>query len=231
MASCPTGKRVLGGGGFITGGNRKVHFTRLQALGSSDQFTTVAAENGTYTAAWQVHAYAICGTAPAGLEYTSFLTLSDSADSKTATATCPAGKKLLSTGGRVLNGNGRVVLNGMVPSATLTSNTTTAYEDQAGFAGNWSLHSYGVCATALAGLQLVQASTVADSSDDVVQAVCPIGKFTHGLGATMSSPTGEATFGGLYPSAALDATVAITLEDTDGFAGNWSTRVYAICAP
>lgn len=32
LAICPTGKAVLGGGGFISGGGRQVHFHRLQAL-------------------------------------------------------------------------------------------------------------------------------------------------------------------------------------------------------
>ncbi|WP_155373712.1 hypothetical protein [Catellatospora vulcania] len=230
QASCPTGTRVLGGGGFISGGNRQVHFTRLQALGSFDDFAVSAAEISAYASAWQVHAYAICGTAPAGLEYVSFVTGSDSSASKAATATCPAGKQLISTGARVINGDGRVVINSLVPSAALTATTSTAYEAQGGFAGNWSLYSHGVCANPLPGLQLVSALIGPDSNDDVVGASCPAGKFTHGLGATMSSPAGQALYGGLYPSAALDQTVAIALEDADGYAANWSTRVYAICA-
>lgn len=230
LASCPPGTRVLGGGGFISGGNRQVSFTRLQALGSSDDFTAAAAEIGAYASAWQVHAYAICGTAPAGLEYVSYLTLSDSSASKAATATCPAGKQLLSTGARVLNGGGRVIVNSSVPAAGLASTTSTAYEAQGGFAGNWSLYSYGVCANPLPGLQLVSALVGPDSTDDVVGAACPVGKRAHGLGATMSSPAGQALYGGLYPSGALDQTVAVAMEDADGYAGNWSTRVYAICA-
>jgi hypothetical protein len=230
LAQCPDRTRVLGGGGFISGGNRKVHLTRLQALGSSDRFAAAATENGTYTSAWQVHAYAICGTAPAGLEHVSFSTFANSSASKAATITCTGTRKLLSTGARIVNGDGRVILNGLVPSGLLTGNTATAYEDQAGFAGDWSLDSYAVCANELPKHALKTAIVGPDSNDDVIGVSCDAGTFAHGLGATMSSPAGQALYGGLYPSALLDTTVAIGLEDNDGYAGNWSTRVWAICA-
>jgi hypothetical protein len=46
LARCPSGTRILGGGGFIEGGDRQVHLVRLQALGSSDRFAAGAQENG-----------------------------------------------------------------------------------------------------------------------------------------------------------------------------------------
>jgi hypothetical protein len=71
-ATCPEGKRILGGGGYITGGGRRVQFTRLQPNGSSDTYVATATEIGAYAGNWRVSAYGICGEAPAGLEYRSF---------------------------------------------------------------------------------------------------------------------------------------------------------------
>ncbi|MFV2018471.1 hypothetical protein [Micromonospora sp. LOL_023] len=230
LAVCPAGTRILGGGGFINGGGRQVGFTRLQALGSSDRFAAGAAENGAYAGSWRVHAYGICGQAPAGLEYISFQTASNSNNYKTATASCPAGKQLISVGARTTNGAGNAVLDDLRPSTTLTSATVTGYEDEAGFAGSWSLWSYGVCANPLPGLQLVTATSAVNSADKVVGAACPAGKRLHGLGTEITGGVGQAIHTGVYPDAALTSAVDLALEDPTGIAGNWYTRVYAICA-
>jgi hypothetical protein len=230
LAVCPAGTRILGGGGFINGGGRQVGFTRLQALGSSDRFAAAAAENGAYAANWQVHAYGICGQAPAGLQYIGFQTASNSNSFKSATASCPAGKQLISVGARTTNGGGDVVLDDLRPNAALTSATITGYEDEAGFAGNWSLWAYGVCANPLPGLQLVTTTSPANSADKVIGATCPAGKRLHGLGTEINGGLGQAIHTGIYPDAALTSAVDIALEDPTGIAGNWYTRVYAICA-
>ncbi|MDG4766785.1 hypothetical protein O7632_22175 [Solwaraspora sp. WMMD406] len=230
LAVCPAGTRILGGGGYVSGGGRQVGFTRLQALGSSDRFAAGAAENGAYAGSWRVHAYGICGRAPAGLEYIGFQTGSNSDNYKAATATCSAGKRLISVGARTSNGGGNVVIDDLRPNSALTSATVTGYEDEAGYAGNWSLWSYGVCANPLPGLQLVSATSTVDSADKVVGANCPAGKRLHGLGAEITGGIGQAIHAGVYPDAALTSAVDIALEDPTGIPGNWYTRAYAICA-
>ncbi|MDG4770186.1 hypothetical protein [Solwaraspora sp. WMMD792] len=230
LAVCPAGTRILGGGGYVSGGGRQVGFTRLQALGSSDRFAAGAAENGAYAGNWRVYAYGICGRAPAGLQYVSFQTASNSDSYKAATATCPAGKQLISVGARTLNGAGNVVIDDLRPNGALTSATVTGYEDEAGYAGSWSLWSYGVCANPLPGLQLVTATSAVNSTDKVVGASCPAGKRLHGLGAEITGGVGQAIHAGVYPDAALTSAVDISLEDPTGIPGNWYTRAYAICA-
>ncbi|WP_326554408.1 hypothetical protein [Micromonospora sp. NBC_01813] len=230
LAVCPAGTRILGGGGFINGGGRQVGFTRLQALGSSDQFAAAAAENGAYAGNWQVHAYGICGSAPAGLEYIGFQTASNSNSFKSAAASCSAGKQLISVGARTTNGAGNVVIDDLRPGTTLTSVSVTGYEDEAGFAGNWTLWAYGVCANPLPGLQLVTTTSAANSADKAIGAACPAGKRLHGLGAETNGGLGEAIHAGVYPDAALTTAVDVSLEDPTGVAGNWYTRAYAICA-
>ena len=65
LATCPSGTRVLGGGGYVQGGGRQVHLIRLQALGNSDRFAAGAEENGAYAGSWRVYAYGICARPPA----------------------------------------------------------------------------------------------------------------------------------------------------------------------
>jgi hypothetical protein len=230
-AACPAGKRVLGGGGYIEGGGRRVQFQRLQPSGSFDVYYAGAVEvSGGYAGNWRVHAYAICAAQPAGLEYVSFHTGTSSSSSRTATATCPGTKKVVGLGARVSGGGGQVMLDDMAPNAALTSVTATAYEDDNGYAGNWSLWAYAVCANPLPGLELRTATSASDSFDKGVFVPCPVGKRVHGVGGMMNGATGQALYGGVYPNATLTSTTAISVEDSNGYAGNWSVTTFAVCA-
>ncbi|MBB5873916.1 hypothetical protein F4553_007350 [Allocatelliglobosispora scoriae] len=231
-ATCPNNTRVIGGGGSITGGGAQVHLTRLQPLGNTDQFTVTAAEHGTFTPNWRVQAYAICSAGLTGVEYIGFSVASSSSASKSATAICggTGERKLISTGARIVNGGGEVFLDDMIASSEMYTTTATAYEDQDGYAGNWSFYSYGVCADTPAGLEFKSATAVTDSTGDTVTATCTGTKKLLGLGGLMSSPDGQAHYTGLTPSSTLTSATAVTSEDVDGYAGDWFTRVYAICA-
>lgn len=118
----------------------------MQALGSSDRFAVGAEENGAYAADWRVRAYGICGREPAGLEYISFHTITDSSDYKIADAYCPRGKRLLSTGMRIHGGTGNVVAEGFGPVVSSNDQVRAwAYEDENGYRGEWSMWAT-VCA-------------------------------------------------------------------------------------
>lgn len=230
---CPAGTKPLGGGFFVSGGSGgRISVTRLQALSPSNTFAVTATEADIGTpGSWQLYGYAMCAPAPAGLTYVSFSTASDSSSSKFATATCPAGKKVVGTGARLIGDAGQVMIDDVQPSASLTSVNVSAYEDATGYAGNWSLWAYATCANPLANQTLQSADTLpANSTDDAVGVACPGGTKAHGLGGSMTGALGQALYGGLYPAADLSSTVAVTIEQNGGFGGNWYTRVYAICA-
>ena len=74
--------------------------------------------------------------------------VSQSAFSSGANAVCPAGKKVIGTGGDFASGLGQVVMDDIVPSSTLTSLSVIGYEDDNGTAANWTTHAYAICATA-----------------------------------------------------------------------------------
>lgn len=231
--ACPAGTKPLGGGFFVSGGSGgRISVTRLQALSPSNTFAVTATEADTGSpGAWKLHGYAMCAPALAGISYVSFSSPSNSTASRFATATCPAGKKVVGTGARLLGDAGQVLLDDVQPSAGLTSVTASAYEDGTGYAGNWSLYAYATCANPLANQTLQTADTMpANSLDDAVGVACPGGTKAHGLGGSINGATGRALFGGLYPAGDLSSTVAVSIEQDGGFGGNWYTRVYAICA-
>lgn len=231
LAQCPAGTRVLGGGGFIAGGGGNVHLFRLQALGSSDRFAAAAAETGVYAGNWRVTSYAICGQQPAGLVYVSNQTVSDSDGHKSTSIDCPAGRTAISYGARVSGDNGNVVIRSMGPTPGLSGTQSSADEVEGGFAGNWSLWAHAVCANPLPGQQVVWADAVpADSNNDTIAVNCPAGKRAHGVGSVIVPSFGEVFHQGIVPNAALTAVTAWAVEDTNGAAHNWWTRVYAVCA-
>lgn len=230
---CPAGTKPLGGGFFVSGGSGgRISVTRLQALSPSNTFAVTATEaDDGAPAAWRLHGYAMCAPPLAGIEYVPFSTLSNSTTPKTATATCPAGKKVVGTGARLLGDAGQVVLDDVMPNAALTAVTASAYEDSTGYGGNWQLYAYATCANPLPGLTLASADTLpANSTDDAVGAICPGATKAHGLGGSVNGGVGRVYYGGLYPSADLTQTVAVTIEQNGGLGSNWYTKIYAICA-
>jgi hypothetical protein len=229
---CPEGTKPIGGGFFVSGGaGGRISVTRLQALSPSNTYAVTATEaDDGAPGDWALHAYASCAPAPAGLIYVPFSTASNSSSSKVATATCPAGTRVHGTGARLLGDGGQVYLDDVQPSSDLTSVIASAYEDGSGYAGNWQLWAYAVCANPV-NLSLQMADTrPADSTDDAVGVACPAGTWLHGWGGSINSATGRALFGGLYPNATLTTAVALAVEENGGFGGNWYTRVFAICA-
>lgn len=107
--------------------------------------TGIEDENG-YTGFWTVTAHAVCADPPPGLEYVVARTEPDSDFSASVPATCPVGKNLLGTGADISSGSGEVVLDDVRPNAALTSTTGTAFEDETGQAGDWTLNVFAVCA-------------------------------------------------------------------------------------
>jgi hypothetical protein len=232
LATCPSGTRILGGGGYVRNGGRQVHLTRLQALGSSDRFAAGAAENGAYAGSWRVYAYGICGRAPAGLEYVSFQSPRNSTGYKQVHATCSPGKRVVSAGARLHGGTGDVVLLRFQPGQDQVE--VEAVEDEDGTGDGWTVWAHGVCADPLPGWELVSGATPASSSDKVNSVGCPAGKRLHGFGGAMNGEDpadwGEAIHTGAYPDAGLTTATTVALEDTTGIANAWFTSTVAICA-
>ncbi len=87
-------------------------------------------------------------------------------------------------------------------------------------------------ASALPGLQVVSVNTGFDSTArKTVTANCPVGKKVVGGGGRVNGSGGKAGVTELSPvTGVTDGFKATGYETDNGFGGNWSIQVYAICA-
>ena len=228
-ASCMAGKRVIGAGGELLGsGGLVVGFVRPDATLSSVTVQGREDENGT-TSHWTATAYAICATPPPGLERVAAASPSNPAN-KRVTATCPTGTRLLGAGAEIEGGGGQVAPNDIIPGSSLKGVTVQGLEDENGTTANWRARAYAICASPVAGLERVSATSSNDSSGKQVSASCPAGKQVTGAGAELGGGGGEVVLGEFEIDPGMNDVVVRGLEDENGTASNWFVRAYAICA-
>jgi len=227
-AGCPSGKRVLGGGGLLSGTAHAV-LTELQPITTAggDRFQVSAAEDQLGEPGnWAIIAYAFCAAAPAGLQIVSSTSASASNPFTGHQAFCPGVKRLIGAGGKIDGGSGQVDLL-THPEGSLGPIRTTAagQEDLDGFAGNWSVTAYAVCVTANspADLRVVRAQTAGDgSSFKQVTATCPSGMQATGGGGWADIPA-HVEF--IKPNVAMNPT---TITVAGRAAGGFTTQVIAV---
>jgi len=193
-ANCPSsGYRVVGAGAELIGAGNQVRLTTVHPFTSdtggsvfvrAEEFDTGFAGN------WRLMAYAICapvGSVP-GYQIVSGKTPDTSTVFQQATARCPGTKRVIGVGGGILHANGQVGLQLLRPANPLDISRATAREDADGYAANWSVTSYAICADRIESAAVY--GQVADGSG--AQANCPPDKKLHsgggGGGLTDSGP-------------------------------------------
>ena len=226
--TCP-GQLLLGGGGDTTGALGEVALRNISASAFNGlRVDAVEIAPGTPTS-WNLRGSGICSSSLPGTETVTATSPSNSS-TKTASVTCPAGKRVLGVGGGVSAANGQVILDGLGPNTGLTAASATGVEVQGGSAGDWTVRVDAVCAPPLPGLQLVSAVSGLDSNDKSLIAQCPGLKNLVGAGGDISAAGGQAGLNRVLPSAALDAVTVRANEDEDGYAGPWGLTAFAVCA-
>ncbi len=224
-ANCPAGKRVIGTGFHLLGAQGDIVLDDL--IPTATGVTVGAGEDQDGTAAtWKVTALAVCATAPAGIEIVTVTSAFGVGTGKNATATCPAGKRLIGTGAALANGFGQI----SVGNLTLSNTAAFAYgiDDQDGYSAGWSITAYAVCANALAGLEIRTAASAYDSSaQKLVSANCPAGKKALGQGWGMGGD-GQAHLN--YFGIGENGVTHISNEDDDGYTPSWGLNAAVICA-
>jgi hypothetical protein len=236
-AHCPAGTRVLGGGA-VMGGNIDVHITGMLPDPVANTFTAYAAEHGPGNWPWHVTAHAICAPEPPGLIYVADFAGGDSAASRTAYAWCPAGRKVLGVGGRVTAPDVRkVFLTAVKPTGTGNGAELAGIEMSGGYAGNWWLHSWAICATEPAGWDVVAAANA--PGDRWAAFMCPYPKRLTGGGAYIGDSLGEVYLtkiridrwgpldGKAFPGGV--AAEAAWVGQTPGPGHEWSIKAYGVC--
>src|SRR4051794_16201776 len=230
-ATCPPGKSVLGSGAQITGGGGDVVIDDL--VPSANTVFVTAYENHAGVAAnWSVTAYAICANPLPGLTIVSNTSANNPTSPKPITATCPAGTRPVGSGAVVSNAFGEVAIDQLRPDAFGV--TARGVENHAGFAANWKITAYAVCAVALPGQTIVSATTVANpGSPKGITAACPGGTVVVGSGARIQVVGGVGSGDVGIDSLRLPTPASVranAVENHAGVAANWSNTAYAICA-
>jgi hypothetical protein len=199
-------------------------------------FTTVAV-------AVLVAGTAVAWPAPAGaVTGRTLVTVTSISDSnnKSVTAECPAGKKVIGSGGQILSGRGQVHITDMIPSANLTS-VTVGGGERVAFGGSytydWQVVAQAMCApaTSVPDLERVEAvgyepgsGPYAHTGGKVALAVCPYQKQLYGTGFEFNDAYGKVFLQKLRPNPGLDWVEAAAKPNESGLPA-WSLTAYAIC--
>lgn len=231
QAHCPAGLQATGLGGDLTGGNGEVLITSLAPLGgSSGSVVEVAEYQFGGSTAWFPRAYAICATPLPGLVTVSTRADADSVSPKSASVSCPLGKRVVGAGGTAIGAGRDLSLGAVLADPALTSVTVTGFENRFGAVQDWETWAYAICAAAPPGLELVSATTEPDSDAAGIAANCPSGKILLGSGASVASGGGRVFLDDVRPNAGLTATAATAFEDEFTHPETWTLTAQAICA-
>ena len=243
IAYCPAGKRVIGGGGGLVWDLQ--HHTRdvvltsmlpVHPLTGPDSYQVTAHEDqGGTTDTWWADAYAICADPIPGMHTAVAGGTFGSAPSQAPQAHCNAGERVLGTGGYIQDTGGQVGIQVSRASTTGTFSYFQGHEDADGYAGNWGLLAYAVCAPAPAGYEIAQTAspTALSEAEKVADATCTAGKKTlSGGGAIAFNAPGNAMLTHIIPtgSGLSNEVLAVAAENVPT-AANWDFIVgQAICA-
>ena len=165
-----------------------------------------------------------------GVQRVVVATTEDSVDAKAATATCPAGKRVVGAGADVTPGNGEVLIDEIRPGPGLTSLTVTASENDGGTGAAWYVAAWAICAYPPPGLELVSATSASSSAGKSVVATCPAGKRVVGAAGGTAGAPGQLLLDGIKPDSGLTKVTVNAFEDQTGTAASWSVTANAVCA-
>jgi hypothetical protein len=241
VAQCPAGKRVLGGGGTVTGGRGQVVLERLEPVqtATNDRFVVGAREDGSgYSQNWQLTAYALCASPLPVLGILPSTSGSPNSNTPQNTISFCIGQPEVGFGGRVNGGAGQVHLTNLVrdTNGTVDFTSIAGQEDANGFAGAWTVTAFAVCASTPAKFTGVSATTPPSSANKSVTVSCPAGTLVHSAGGQLTPVgSGPVSRSLVIDNIAIDAQLrSVTVrgvEDEAGTATMWSVRASALCAP
>jgi hypothetical protein len=165
----------------------------------------------------------------------------DSQQTHTARAQCPAGKWVIGGGGWAFAvaaaDSAKVTLVELRPEhrtdGTRDSFVATGSETTAAMTGNWWVQAYAICASpsGLSGYDVVATSNGVTSSPLKLEAraECDGGRRAIGGGARITNPGRDVALQVARASGTGDIFRASAHEDADGYSGNWTVNAYAVC--
>lgn len=233
-ATCPDGKKVVGGGGWTyvmeSADEERVALTRLEPSDDvdgtgADGYIAAAAETAPGVSGnWWVQAYALCADAssvPGWNLKKAFSAVASDQKQQLFVGCDNNGQRVLGTGARIRIdpiGQGEVVLqqvNASAPSGTQA--WAQAQEDATGYSGTWWLGVYAICADTPSGYEVVTGGSIQGQSEPFkwAQARCSLGKQLLSAGAfTANNAPGNVSLQQVYPSSRLTKLEAYAVENT-----------------
>jgi len=145
IATCPTGKRVVGTGAALSQGFGHISIGNLITDQQSVYAYAIDDQDG-FSGGWSITAYAVCADATLpGLEFKTGSSAYDSSTQKIVSANCSAGKVALGQTWS-MGGDGQVLVT--YAGIGQTGVTQIGNEDDDGYGANWGLSPGVICATA-----------------------------------------------------------------------------------
>jgi hypothetical protein len=232
FAACPSGQRLLGGGGRINPAFGQVALDGIQLVSGSSLNGVRARgfedQDGT-ALQWSVSASAICADPLPGLVQID-KTSDDTSLSKGVTAQCPLDKALIGGGAETSGGLGEVVIDDLTPNENQDTLAAFGFEDADGTPQNWTITAHAICANPLPGLQVVPLTTSANTGPKTATVSCPVGKKVVGAGGDITGGRGRVVMDDITPDATLTNVRVSAHNGQAGPIGDWFLRAYAICA-
>ena len=152
-----------------------------------------------------------------------------SANFKNATATCPGDLRVYGAAFNVVNGNGKVAVNTLQPSANLRSVFVEANEIGSGLSTAWRLDAEAICGPATAGMRLVTASKPTSSdAEENLGVSCAVSERIYGAGYLFTNGYGEVFLTVMQYLSNRSVIMAGSIDDTPLV---WGITGYAICGP
>jgi hypothetical protein len=233
-AQCPAGKVIIGGGVRFFGATAG---TALTASAPDDSATPTrwiaeAADTEGFFENWglQVDAYCINANL-VNYQVIKAATANNSTGSKSITATCPAGQRLIGGGARI---TGLIVNEGLTVSFPVVSPqpnqwTASAHEVNSSLAGNWALEAYALCSTT-SKFGLIMGSTSTDiASPKSLVLECQQGGTLLGGGAAIGVFNGNYTLTTLHRETARQWRISAQKILQAPVNQNWGLFGYAFC--
>ena len=146
-ATCPAGKRLVASGADVLSGRGNVMIEQMVPDLTTNSVTVLGHEQNPTPDNWQDRASAVCADPLPGLVRVFTTSASNSTNSKTATASCPAGTVLTGTGAETLSSGGQAAVESIEPNAFINGVTARGTEIRP-TSLNWTVTAFAICATA-----------------------------------------------------------------------------------
>ncbi|WP_066367576.1 hypothetical protein [Herbidospora mongoliensis] len=172
---------------------------------------------------------------PASADVPGRVVVSDTSDSnsndKGAEVACPDAKRVIGTGAEIIGDvaggvGGDVVIDEVIPTGT----TVSAYgvETLSGTSSPWRIRVWAVCGYPHGTTSVRSVVTSSHPNPKELNLDCRDGDWLLGSGYQMEGARGNVSVTDLVPT--LDSVWVQTKENHRGYGGNYSLRLFAICA-